>query len=281
MEIWSSQRATFSEVLGKADLSDRDIAAIGITNQRETTIAWNRDTGKPVYNAIVWQDRRTAAFCARLKNEGHEETFTAKTGKRLDPYFSGTKLRWILDHVEGARELAAQGKLAFGTVDSWLVWKLTDGKVHVTDATNASRTLLYNIHEGSWDEELLEILGIPRQVLPEVRSCSEIYGETEYGVPIAGMAGDQHAALFGQACFEKGMAKNTYGTGCFLLMNTGTQAVRSENNLLTTVAWKIGDVTEYALEGSIFIAGALIQWLRDELEIISSAPECDKLAATV
>lgn len=281
MEIWSSQRATFSEVLGKADLSDRDIAAIGITNQRETTIAWNRESGKPVYNAIVWQDRRTAAFCARLKSEGHEETFAAKTGKRLDPYFSGTKLRWILDHVDGARELAAQGKLAFGTVDSWLVWKLTDGKVHVTDATNASRTLLYNIHEGSWDEELLEILGIPRQVLPEVRSCSEIYGETEYGVPIAGMAGDQHAALFGQACFEKGMAKNTYGTGCFLLMNTGTQAVRSENNLLTTVAWKIGDVTEYALEGSIFIAGALIQWLRDELKIISSAPECDKLAATV
>jgi glycerol kinase len=281
MEIWSSQRATMSEVFGKADISDQAVAAIGITNQRETTIVWNRETGKPIYNAIVWQDRRTADFCAKLKREGHEPLFTEKTGKRLDPYFSGTKLRWILDHVDGARDLAKSGKLAFGTVDSWLVWKLTDGKVHVTDATNACRTLLYNIHMGDWDDELLGILDIPRELLPEVRSCSEVYGETQYGIPIAGMAGDQHAALFGQACFEKGMAKNTYGTGCFLLMNTGTTAVASKNNLLTTVAWKIGDVTEYALEGSIFIGGALIQWLRDELKIIPSAPDCDKLAATV
>lgn len=281
MEIWSSQRGTLSEVLGKADISGRDVAAIGITNQRETTIVWNRETGKPVHNAIVWQDRRTADFCARLKKEGLEPLFTAKTGKRLDPYFSGTKLRWILDHVDGARRLAEEGKLAFGTVDSWLVWKLTEGKVHVTDATNASRTLLYNIHEGRWDPELLEILEIPPQMLPEVRSCSEVYGETEHGIPIAGMAGDQHAALFGQGCFEKGMAKNTYGTGCFLLMNTGSEAVASQNNLLTTVAWQIGGKVEYALEGSIFIGGALIQWLRDELRIISSAPECDRLAATV
>ena len=206
MEIWSSQRGTLSEVLGKADISGRDVAAIGITNQRETTIVWNRETGKPVYNAIVWQDRRTADFCARLKKEGLEPLFTAKTGKRLDPYFSGTKLRWILDHVDGARRLAEEGKLAFGTVDSWLVWKLTEGKVHVTDATNASRTLLYNIHEGRWDPELLEILEIPPQMLPEVRSCSEVYGETEHGIPIAGMAGDQHAALFGQGGVEKGMA---------------------------------------------------------------------------
>ncbi|MDB6080106.1 MAG: glpK [Akkermansiaceae bacterium] len=281
MEIWSSQRATMSEVVSKSNVSYRDVAAIGITNQRETTIVWERETGKPIYNAIVWQDRRTADFCAKLKREGKEELFTAKTGKRLDPYFSGTKVRWILDHVDGARDLAKQGKLAFGTVDSWLVWKLTEGKVHVTDATNACRTLLYNIHEGHWDDELLEILDIPKEILPEVRSCSEIYGETEYGTPIAGMAGDQHAALFGQACFEKGMAKNTYGTGCFMLMNTGTQAVASKNNLLTTIAWKIGDKTEYALEGSIFIAGALIQWLRDEMKIIASAPDCDKLAATV
>jgi glycerol kinase len=281
MEIWSSQRSTMSEVVSKSNITYHSVAAIGITNQRETTIVWDRDTGTPIYNAIVWQDRRTADFCAKLKREGREELFTAKTGKRLDPYFSGTKVRWILDHVEGARDLAKQGKLAFGTVDSWLVWKLTEGKVHVTDATNACRTLLYNIHEGRWDDELLEILDIPKEILPEVRSCSEVYGQTGYGTPIAGMAGDQHAALFGQACFEKGMAKNTYGTGCFMLMNTGTQAVASKNNLLTTIAWKIGDTVEYALEGSIFIAGALIQWLRDEMQIIATAPDCDKLAATV
>ena len=286
LDIWSSQNSVTSEVLSKADLSPKDIVAAGLTNQRETTLVWDRETGHPVYNAIVWQDRRTADFCKTLIDEGVEPTFREKTGLRMDPYFSGTKVTWILDNVEGVREKAEAGKLLFGTVDTWLIWKYTDGKVHVTDATNASRTLLYNIHTGDWDDELLEILRIPRSMLPEVRSSSEVYGHIGQerfsgGIPIAGIAGDQHAALFGQSCFNPGMAKNTYGTGCFLLMNTGTEAVPSQNNLLTTIAWKIGDVTEYALEGSVFIGGAVVQWLRDELGLIQTASECDTLAETV
>ncbi len=281
MEIWSSQSATEAQALSKADLRHRDIAAIGITNQRETTVVWDKTTGKPVYNAIVWQDRRTADYCAKLKDEGLEPKFSEKTGLRLDPYFSGTKLRWILENVEGARARAEAGDLLFGTVDSWLVWKLTDGKVHVTDATNASRTLLYNIHTCAWDDELLEILGIPRAMLPEVKGSSEVYGISTKNVPIAGIAGDQHAALFGQACFEPGMAKNTYGTGCFMLMNTGEKAILSKNNLVTTVAWQINGKTEYALEGSVFMGGAVVQWLRDELEMVQSAEECSELASQV
>lgn len=282
MEIWASQTAVEAEALAKADLRHRDIAAIGITNQRETTVVWDKKTGKPVYNAIVWQDRRTADYCAKLKEQvGLEDKFGDKTGLRLDPYFSGTKLRWILENVEGVRERAEAGDLLFGTIDSWLVWKLTDGEVHITDATNASRTLLYNIHEEKWDEELLEVFNIPRCLLPVVKGCSEIYGHTTKNVPIAGIAGDQHAALFGQACFEPGMAKNTYGTGCFLLMNTGEKAIRSQNNLLTTIAWRINGKTEYALEGSVFMGGAVVQWLRDELELIRSAEECSDLASQV
>lgn len=281
MEIWATQSATEAEALGKADLRHRDIAAIGITNQRETTVVWERHTGKPVYNAIVWQDRRTADSCAKLKEEGLEEKFTAKTGLRLDPYFSGTKLRWILENVDGVRARAEAGELIFGTIDSWLVWKLTDGAVHITDATNASRTLLYNIHEGDWDDEILGLLNIPRVMLPDVKDSSEIYGNSTKNVPIAGIAGDQHAALFGQACFEPGMAKNTYGTGCFMLMNTGEKEIRSKNNLLTTIAWRIGGKTEYALEGSVFMGGAVVQWLRDELQIVTSAEECSELAAQV
>ena len=281
VEIWSSQSATEAEALGMAGLRHRDIAAIGITIQRETTVVWDRHTGRPVYNAIVWQDRRTADTCARLQQEGHGPLFTARTGLRLDPYFSGTKLQWILENVEGARARAEAGDLLFGTIDSWLVWKLTDGKVHATDATNASRTLLYNIHEQRWDDKLLEILGIPRAMLPEVGDSSGIFGESTKGVPIAGIAGDQHAALFGQACFEPGMAKNTYGTGCFLLMHTGEKAIESKNNLLTTIAWRIGGKTEYALEGSVFMGGAIVQWLRDEMKIVASAEECSRLAAEV
>jgi glycerol kinase len=281
MEIWSSQSATEAQVLSKADLRHRDIAAIGITNQRETTVVWDKNTGRPVYNAIVWQDRRTADYCAKLKEEGLEKRFSEKTGLRLDPYFSGTKLRWILENVEGARARAEAGDLLFGTVDSWLVWKLTDGKVHVTDATNASRTLLFNIHTCAWDEELLKILGIPRAMLPEVKGSSEVYGMSTKNVPIAGIAGDQHAALFGQACFEPGMAKNTYGTGCFMLMNTGERAILSKNNLVTTIAWQINGKTEYALEGSVFMGGAVVQWLRDELELVQSAEECSELASQV
>lgn len=281
MEIWASQSSTEAEAMGKADLRHHDIAAIGITNQRETTVVWDRNTGKPVYNAIVWQDRRTADYCAKLKEQGLEDKFRAKTGLLLDPYFSGTKLRWILENVEGARERAEAGDLIFGTIDSWLVWKLTDGEVHITDATNASRTLLYNIHQADWDDEILEILNIPRALLPEVKGSSEVYGHSTKKVPIAGIAGDQHAALFGQACFEPGMAKNTYGTGCFLLMNTGEKAIASKNNLLTTIAWRIGGKTEYALEGSVFMGGAVVQWLRDELQIVRSAEECSELAAQV
>ncbi|KAF0094511.1 MAG: glycerol kinase [Puniceicoccaceae bacterium 5H] len=284
MDIWSSQSSVTAEAVSKANLDSENIAAVGVTNQRETTLVWDRRTGEPVYRAIVWQDRRTADTCRRLSKEGLEETFTKKTGLRLDPYFSGTKLAWILDNVDDVRKRAEKGDLLFGTVDTWLIWKFTDGKVHVTDVTNASRTLLFNIHTGDWDDELLEILNIPRQMLPEVKSCSEVYGNIAGhfypgNVPIAGAAGDQQAALFGQSCFEVGMAKNTYGTGCFLLMNTGDKAIASKNNLLTTVAWKVRGKMEYALEGSVFIAGAVVQWLRDELKIISSAPECDTVAA--
>jgi glycerol kinase len=286
MEIWSSQSSTAAEAISRANLSSDSIAAVGVTNQRETTIVWDRETGKPVYNAIVWQDRRTADYCGRLKRDGHEPAVTGKTGLRLDPYFSGTKVRWIIEHVPGARAKAEAGKLLFGTVDTWLIWQLTGRKVHVTDATNASRTLLYNIHTGDWDDDLLRLLGIPRSMLPAVKSCSEVYGHVEKnlypgGAPIAGIAGDQQAALFGQACFTPGMVKNTYGTGCFLLMNTGDKPVVSKNNLLTTVAWRIGNKTEYALEGSVFIGGAVVQWLRDELQHERNVAELDALAASV
>jgi len=286
MEIWSSQNATAAEALARANLPVDAIAAVGVTNQRETTIVWDRETGKPVYNAIVWQDRRTADYCRQLKNDGVEAMVSKKTGLRLDPYFAGTKVSWILQNVEGARRQAEAGKLLFGTVDSWLLWRLTGRQVHVTDITNASRTLFYNIEEDRWDEDLLELFGVPPSLLPEIKSSSEIYGEVRKdlypaGVPIAGIAGDQHAALFGQACFSPGMAKNTYGTGCFLLMNTGEKPVRSQNNLLTTVAWRIGKRTEYALEGSIFIGGAVVQWLRDELQLVRSVEELNELAASV
>jgi len=286
MDIWSSQSTVTAEAVAKANLSADNIAAVGITNQRESVVVWDRETGSPVGRAIVWQDRRTAGFCKQLQEDGCEEMIREKTGLLIDPYFSGTKIRWILDEVEGARERAEAGKLAFGTVDSWLIWKFTGGKVHVTDVTNACRTLLFNLHTLDWDDDLLELLNIPRAMLPEVRSSSEVYGHIDQnlypgGVPIAGIAGDQQAALFGQACFEPGMAKNTYGTGCFLLMHTGEEAVRSENNLLTTVAWQLNGKTEFALEGSVFIGGAVIQWLRDELRIIGAAQECDWLAESV
>ncbi len=286
LDIWSSQNATAAGAMSKANLSTEDIAAVGVTNQRETTIVWDSKTGKPVYNAIVWQDRRTADYCGELKKDGVEKMLTEKTGLRIDPYFSGTKIRWILENVDGARKRAENGELMFGTVDTWLVWQLTGKTTHVTDVTNASRTLLLNIKTGDWDDDMLELLGIPRAMLPEVKSCSETYGEVAKrlypaGAPVAGIAGDQHAALFGQACFKPGMAKNTYGTGCFLLMNTGGEIVPSKNNLLTTVAWSVRGKTEYALEGSIFIGGAVVQWLRDELQIVRSAEELDKIAAEV
>jgi len=286
LEIWSSQNSTAAEAISRANLSTDAIAAVGVTNQRETTVVWDKETGAPVYNAIVWQDRRTADYCGKLKAEGIEPMVTAKTGLRLDPYFSGTKVRWILENIPGARARAEQGKLLFGTVDSWLLWQLTGRKVHVTDATNASRTLLYNLHTGDWDADLLKLFDIPRAMLPEVRSCSEVYGRVDEnlypaGAPIAGIAGDQQAALFGQACFKPGMVKNTYGTGCFTLMNTGSAPVTSRNNLLTTVAWRIGNKTEYALEGAVFIGGAVVQWLRDELQIVRSVQELDELAASV
>ena len=285
-EIWSSQAGVATEVLSRAGVDASNVAAIGITNQRETAVVWDRESGQPVHNAIVWQDRRTAGICDRLRREGHQPLFKEKTGLIIDAYFSGTKVNWILDNVEGARERAEAGKLAFGTVDSWLVWQLTGGGEHITDVTNASRTLLYNIHRGEWDEELLGILGIPRSMLPEVRSSSEVYGKTTGGpfstaVPIAGIAGDQQAALFGQICTEPGMGKNTYGTGCFMLLNTGAEAVPSENNLLTTIAAQVRGETEYALEGSIFVAGAVVQWLRDGLKMIRSASEVEELARTV
>jgi glycerol kinase len=281
-EIWATQYGVAIEAMATANLHPEDFAAIGITNQRETTIVWNRETGEPVAHAIVWQDRRTAAFCDQLKRDGLEQIIKSKTGLVIDAYFSGSKLRWILDNIPGARANAEAGKLAFGTVDSWLVWKLSGGKTHVTDPSNASRTMLYNIRAGDWDNELLDLLKIPRQMLPRVVTSSEVYCRSErLGIPIAGIAGDQQAALFGQACHKPGMVKNTYGTGCFMLMNTGTEPVESKQNLLSTVAWRLGGRTEYALEGSIFIAGAVAQWLRDGLGIIKHSADIEKLAAAV
>jgi len=285
-EIWSTQMGTASEALSRAGASTQDIAALGITNQRETTIVWDRETGEPIHNAIVWQDRRTSGLCDRLKDQGHLDRVRDKTGLILDAYFSGTKIKWLLDHVDGARKRAENGELAFGTVDCWLVWKMTNGHRHVTDATNASRTLLYNIHEGTWDEELLSILDVPRSLLPEVKDSSTVYGKTREeafakGVPIAGIAGDQQAALFGQMCTSPGLGKNTYGTGAFMVQNTGHEAVTSENNLLTTIAYQLDGEPSYALEGSIFVAGAVVQWLRDELQLIRNAPEVEKLARSV
>ncbi len=285
-EIWSTQIGVAAEAATKIHLSAGEIAAIGITNQRETTVVWDKETGKAVYNAIVWQDRRTAAFCDELKSRGLGDTIRDKTGLLVDSYFSGTKIRWILENVAGARKLADQGRLIFGTIDTWLVWHLTRGKRHVTDVSNASRTMLFNIHTLDWDDELLEVMGIPRNMLPEVCSSSEVYGHTEVSsfgseIPIAGIAGDQQAALFGQMCTEPGMVKNTYGTGCFMMMNTGTKPITSKNNLLTTVAWKIGNEVNYALEGSIFIGGAVVQWLRDGLGIIKTSAEIEELARSV
>ncbi|UVA77839.1 glycerol kinase GlpK [Pandoraea commovens] len=285
-EIWATQAGVAAEALTHAGVGGSDIAAIGITNQRETTIVWDRRTGEPVYNAIVWQDRRTADFCDALRAQDKEALVAQRTGLRIDSYFSGTKIRWILDNVDGAREAADAGHLAFGTVDSWLVWHLTGGKLHVTDVSNASRTMLFNIHSLEWDEALLALLDVPRSMLPEVRSSSEVYGHTatplfSAPVPIAGIAGDQQAALFGQMCLSPGMVKNTYGTGCFMVMNTGDKPQASSHNLLTTVAWKIGNRVDYALEGSIFIGGAVVQWLRDGLGIIRHSRDVEALATSV
>ena len=285
-EIWNTQLAVAREALEKAELTAADIAGIGITNQRETTVIWDRKTGKPVMNAIVWQDRRTADFCQELRRGPDAERIQETTGLVIDAYFAGSKIRWMLDHVDGVRERAEAGELAFGTIDSWLVWNLTGGREHLTDISNASRTLLLNLESTTWDEEMLRLFDIPAALLPELRPNSGVVAETDpelFGAPIsiAGMAGDQHAALFGQACHEKGLAKNTYGTGCFMLMNTGTEPVRSKNKLLSTLAWQIGDRTEYALEGSIFIAGAVVQWLRDQLGIIEKSSEIEALARTV
>ena len=284
LEIWSSQFGVAMEALAQADASAGDVAAIGITNQRETTILWDRRTGEPIYNAIVWQDRRTSEFCDGLREQGHEKTIQKKTGLVIDAYFSASKIRWLLDHVEGARERASRGELAFGTVDSWLIWKLTDGARHITDVTNASRTMLFNLRSQDWDSELLDVFDIPRSLLPEVVGSSEVCGKTRgllNDIPIAGIAGDQQAALFGQMCMRPGMVKCTYGTGSFLLVNTGEDVITSQNKLLTTVAWRVKGRTTYALEGSIFIAGAVVQWLRDQLQIIRSAGEIEALAASV
>jgi glycerol kinase len=286
MEIWSTQAGVAAEATVRAGQNGKNIAAIGITNQRETAVVWDRKTGKPVYNAIVWQDRRTAEYCDQLREQGHEPLIRSKTGLLLDAYFSASKVRWILDNVAGARQRAEAGELAFGTVDSWLIWNFTQGELHVTDVTNASRTMLFNIHTLAWDDELLALFDIPRSMLPQVRSSSEVYGETKSTVfaskiPIAGIAGDQQAALFGQLCTEPGMVKNTYGTGCFMLMNIGTEPKPSQHNLLTTVAWQIAGETCYALEGSIFIAGAVVQWLRDNLGIIKTSAEVEQLARQV
>jgi len=286
-EIWGTTLAVIADAMGTKDIKPTQIAAIGITNQRETTVVWDAETGKPIHNAIVWQDRRTASICDDLKDQGLEEEIKDKTGLVVDAYFSGTKIKWLLDNVEGAREKAEQGKLRFGTIDSWLIWKLTGGNTHVTDYTNASRTLIYNIKDLEWDDKLLDVLDIPKSMLPEVKQSSEVYGNTVdyhfFGaeVPIAGIAGDQQAATFGQVCYEKGMAKNTYGTGCFMLMNTGEEPVKSENGLLTTIAYGIDGKVNYALEGSIFIAGAAIQWLRDELNLIDNAPDSEYFAEKV
>ncbi len=287
MEIWATQYGVLQEVIAKTNITQDEVAAIGITNQRETTIVWEKSTGRPVSNAIVWQCRRTADICDNLKANGWEDYIKKNTGLVVDAYFSGTKIKWILDNVEGAREKADKGELLFGTVDTWLVWKLTNGKVHVTDYTNASRTMLYNIKELKWDEKILEELNIPKSMLPEVKNCSEVYGYTNLGgkggvrVPIAGMAGDQQAALFGQTCFEKGEAKNTYGTGCFLLMNTGEEMVESKNGLLTTIAIGLDGKVQYALEGSVFVGGAVIQWLRDELRIVNDSTDTEYFASKV
>ncbi|MGD9252959.1 MAG: glycerol kinase GlpK [Holophagae bacterium] len=285
-EIWSSQASVTAEAIVSAGAAAGQIEAIGITNQRETTVVWDRATGRPIHNAIVWQDRRTAELCDRLRDEGHVDLFRDRTGLVLDAYFSGTKVRWILENVDGARERAERGELAFGTIDSWLIWRLSGGSIHLTDVSNASRTLMFNIHDGDWDDELLCVLDVPRSMLPEVRSSSEVYGTTSgellaKKIPIAGIAGDQQAALFGQVCTEPGMAKNTYGTGCFMVLNTGLEAVPSHNNLLTTVAWKRGTQTTYALEGSVFIAGAVVQWLRDGLGMIRESSEIEGLAGRV
>jgi len=285
-EIWQTQREVIKNVIKKQNINKNQLVTLGITNQRETTIVWNKETGKPVYNAIVWQDRRTADYCYKLKKDGLEKIIREKTGLVIDAYFSASKLKWILDNVIGSRELANKGKLAFGTVDSWLLWKLTNGRIHITDVSNASRTMLYNIHKLEWDKDLLKIFDIPQAILPEVKSSSEFYARTSkehFGVeiPISGIAGDQQAALFGQMCVTNGMAKNTYGTGCFVMMNTGNKAIQSNNNLLTTIGWKIGNEVCYALEGSIFIGGAVVQWLRDQLGIIKQSADIEKLASTV
>ncbi len=285
VEIWSSQSEVALDAIKKARLKSVNIKAIGITNQRETTVVWNRKTGRPVHKAIVWQDRRTADFCDKLKEEGTDKKILKKTGLIVDAYFSATKVRWILENVKGARKLADEGQLAFGTIDSWLVWNLTGGKLHITDVSNASRTMLFNIHTLKWDNELLKIFNIPASMLPEVRSSSEVYGHTsglfDTEIPVAGIAGDQQAALFGQMCIDPGMVKNTYGTGCFMMMNIGTKPIESKNKLLSTIAWSIGNETYYALEGSIFIGGAVVQWLRDGLGIIKKSADVEKLAAKV
>ncbi len=285
-EIWSSQLEVARTALADARITPAEIAAIGIANQRETTIVWDRKTGEPIHNAIVWQDRRTSEFCDRLKRDGHGDLIKTKTGLVIDAYFSGSKLRWLLDNVPGARDRAKRGELAFGTVDTWLLWKLTNGGLHITDPSNASRTLLFNLRSGAWDDELLSIFDVPCEILPEVRATSEVYGETApdlfgHKIPIGGMAGDQQAALFGQGCFERGLAKNTYGTGCFMLMNLGPEPIASRHDLLTTYAWKTPSQRAYALEGSVFIGGAVVQWLRDGLGIIKSASDVEALATSV
>jgi glycerol kinase len=285
-DIWSTQYGTMAEAVAKANITMRQVVGIGITNQRETTVVWERKTGKPIYNAIVWQDRRTASYCDELKSAGHAGMIQQKTGLVIDAYFSATKLKWILDNVKDARKKAANGELAFGTIDTWLAWKLSGGEVYVTDVSNASRTMLLNIHTCEWDEELLKLFDIPKTLLPEVKPSSKVYGVTgsfvpDSRMPIAGIAGDQQAALFGQQCTQPGMVKNTYGTGCFMLMNTGEKAIASKNSLLTTIAWKINDKVEYALEGSVFIAGAVVQWLRDELKIIRASADIEKLSQQV
>ncbi len=285
-QIWASQASVIAEAISSIDINGKNIEAIGITNQRETTIVWDRDTEEPIYNAIVWQDRRTSDYCNKVIEDGMEEKIREKTGLIIDAYFSATKIKWILDNVPGARKRAEEGKLLFGTVDSWLVWRLTRGDVHVTDVSNASRTMLFNINTLEWDQELLDYFGIPRSMMPEVKSSSEVYGHTTttifaHNVPIAGIAGDQQAALFGQMCVEPGSVKNTYGTGCFLLMNSGTKPILSKNRLLTTIAWKIGDTVNYALEGSIFVGGSVVQWLRDNMQCIACSSDVEKLAASV
>ncbi len=285
-QIWASQASVIAEAISAIDINGLDLAGIGITNQRETTIVWDKRTEEPIYNAIVWQDRRTSEYCDRLREEGKVDMIRDKTGLILDAYFSATKIKWILDNVQGARKRAEEGNLLFGTVDSWLIWRLTRGEKHVTDVTNASRTMLFNIHTLEWDDELLKLFDIPKSMMPEVKSSSEIYGYTTttlfaHKIPICGMAGDQQAALFGQMCIEPGSVKNTYGTGCFLLMNSGEKPIMSENQLLTTIAWKIGDKVTYALEGSVFVAGSVVQWLRDNLKCISSSEDVEALAASV